>query len=212
MFTVLRKFASAGLNEARADRPRLDDGDANARPGKLETQRVTQGLERELRGAIGTAIERRDDAQHGGALHDAPLPCRRMAGRTRRVSSCAPMRFTSNCPAENVGCMRSSTAPTWPNAPCVERARTAGPRFASGPRRRKLRRRAGSARSRCSASTPSSRSRRSRSAPLRALASTRQPRVFMRRAEASPIPDEAPVTRSVRCFIVGAAIGRENTG
>ncbi len=39
------------------------------------------------------------------------------------------------------------------------------------------------------------------SSGLRAVAKTRQPRAFISRAEASPMPDEQPVMRTLRSLI-----------
>src|SRR5690606_19483756 len=58
------------LDEARADRPRLDQRDLDAAALKLQPQRVREGFERELGGAVSTAPWRRNKTEHGRAGND----------------------------------------------------------------------------------------------------------------------------------------------
>jgi hypothetical protein len=61
------------FDEARGDRPGLDQRDLDPGPLKLKAQRVRHRLHREFRGAISAAIGRRHQPEHRGAEHDAAL-------------------------------------------------------------------------------------------------------------------------------------------
>src|SRR6516164_6951767 len=60
------------LKKARSDRTGLDQRHADASSFELETERIGESLDGEFRGAIGAAVRRRDQTEHGRAEHETP--------------------------------------------------------------------------------------------------------------------------------------------